>query len=111
MPILSYAVPIPPGKTQALKDHIAEASKRDDLGETFRGFGISHESWHLQETPQGDLVVLVFDAEDPLEMLEQFSKSDKDLVVWQRQCLKDILGIDLSDPPPGPPSTLIFEWP
>jgi hypothetical protein len=111
MPTLSYAVPIPPGKTEALQQHIAEAAKRDDLDETFRGFGISRETWHLQETPQGDLLVLVFEAEDPLGMLEQFAKSEKELPTWQRQCLKEILGIDLSDPPPGPPSKLIFEWP
>jgi hypothetical protein len=111
MPILSYAVPIPPGKTEALQQHIAEAAKRADLDETFRGFGISRETWHLQETPQGDLVVLVFDAEDPSAMLAEFATSEAELPTWQRKCLKEILGIDLSDPPPGPPSRLIFEWP
>ena len=111
MPILAYAVPIPPGKTEALMEHLAEAAKRQDIDETFKGFGISRETWHLQETPQGEMLVLVFDAEDPLSMLKAFSESQEELPVWQRQCLKEILGVDLSEPPPGPPSKLIFEWP
>ena len=111
MAILAYAVPIPPGKTDALLQHLSEAAEREDLDETFRGLGISGETWHLQETPQGDLLVLVFDAEDPLSMLKAFSESQEELPVWQRQCLKEILGVDLSEPPPGPPSRLIFEWP
>ena len=111
MPILAYAVPIPPGKTEALMEHLTEAAKRQDIDETFKGFGISRETWHLQETPQGEMLVLVFDAEDPLSMLKEFSQSQEDLPVWQRKCLKSILGVDLSEPPPGPPSKLIFEWP
>ena len=109
--VLAYGVPIPPGKTEALLEHLEEAKQREDLSQTFRGFGITRETWHLQETPQGDVLVLVFEAEDPLRMLAEFSQSQADLPVWQRQCLKEILGVDLSDPPPGPPSKLVFDWP
>ena len=44
MPILAYAVPIPPGKTEALLQHLTEAAEREDLDETFKGFGISGET-------------------------------------------------------------------
>jgi hypothetical protein len=44
-------------------------------------------------------------------MLKEYSESERPLLVWQRECLKDILGIDLSDAPPGLPSTLLFDWP
>lgn len=110
MPVLAMAVPIPPGKTQALEQHLAEAVERDDLDETLSGFGISRESWHLQETPAGDMLILVFEADDPLAMLKEYGQSQKDLPVWQRRCLKEILGVDLSEPPPGPPSRLVFDW-
>jgi len=111
MPCLAMALPVPPGKTAALEQHIAEAVAHEDLDATLRGFGITHESWHIQETPQGDLLILVFQADDPLEMLKQYSLSQDALVVRQKQFLAETLGIDLSQPPPGPPSRSIFEWP
>ena len=111
MPILAMTIPIPPGKTPALEQHLAEAKNHPDIDETFKGFGISRETWHVQETVQGDLLMLVFDADDPFTMLQEFSCSNDDLPVWQRQSIKEILGVDLSQPPPAPPSRLIFDWP
>ena len=111
MAILSFAIPVPPGKIKDLEQHLAEAQKHEDLDEAFRSQGISRESWHLQQTPQGDLLIMVFECEDPLSMLKEYSESERPILVWQRKCLKDILGIDLSEPPPGPPSTLLFDWP
>ena len=111
MPVLAMAVPVPPGKTKALEQHIAEAVEQEDFEETLKGFGITHESWHIQETPQGDLLILVFDADDPYSMLREFSLSEQDLPVMQKNFLRETLGVDLSQPPPGPPSRVIFSWP
>lgn len=111
MTVLAMAVPVPPGKTNALEQHLAEAIEHEDFEETLKGFGIAHESWHIQETPQGALLILVFDADDPYNMLREFSLSDKALPVMQKHFLRDTLGIDLSQPPPVPPSRIIFEWP
>ena len=110
MPVLAMAVPIPPGKTEALEQHLADAKNHPDLDETFKGFGISRETWHVQETEQGDLLVLVFDADDPFAMLQEFARSNDDLPTWQRQSIREILGVDLSQSPPAPPSRLIFDW-
>ena len=111
MPVLAMALPVPAGKTRALEQHIAEAREHEDFEETLKGFGIVHESWHIQETPGGDLLIMVFQAADPAAMLEEFSRSEKPLVVWQKQFLKEAIGVDLSQPPPGPPPKTIFEWP
>ena len=111
MSVLAMAVPIPPGKTKALEQHIAEAVGHEEFEDTLKGFGILHESWHVQETPQGDLLILVFQCDDPLSMLQEFSQSEKALPVMQKAFLTETLGIDLSQPPPGPPSRLLFEWP
>jgi hypothetical protein len=111
MPVLAMALPVPPGKIQALEQHIAEAVDHPEFEDTLRGFGIQHESWHIQETPQGDLLILVFDAEDPYAMLGEYAASQKDLPLMQKQFLKETLGVDLSQPPPGPPPRSIFSWP
>ena len=111
MPVLAMALPVPPGKTEALEQHIQEAVKHEDFEDTLKGFGILHESWHIQETPQGTLLILVFEADNPLSMLGEFSQSDKELPVMQKAFLKETLGIDLTQPPPGPPSRAIFSWP
>ena len=111
MPVLAMAVPVPPGQTTALEQHIAEASEHPDFDKTLKGFGITHESWHIQETPQGDMLIQVFQADNPKEMLDAFGQSQDPLPVLQKQFLKETLGIDLSKPPPGPPPRIIFEWP
>ena len=110
MPVLAMAVPVPPGKSTALEQHIAEASQHPDFEKTLTGFGIQQESWHLQETPQGTLLILVFQSDDPNAMLQAFAQSQDPLPVLQRQFLKQTLGMDLSEPPPGPPPKTIFEW-
>ena len=110
MPVLAMAMPIPPGKIEALEQHLADAKNHPDLDATFTGFGISRETWHVQETEQGDWLVLVFDADDPFAMLQEFARSNDDLPTWQRQSIREILGVDLSQAPPAPPSRLIFDW-
>ncbi len=111
MPVLAMAIPIPPGKTTALEHHISEAVEREDFNETLESSGILQESWHIQETPQGDLLLQVFQCDDPEAMLQEFGASKKPLHIWQKQFIKETLGIDLSQPPPGPPPRTIFEWP
>ena len=51
MSVLAMTLPIPEGKLDALENHIAEAKQRDDFEDTLRGFGLTHESWHVQSTP------------------------------------------------------------
>ncbi|SVB67086.1 uncharacterized protein METZ01_LOCUS219940 [marine metagenome] len=111
MPVLAMAIPVPLGKTTALEQHIAEAVEHEEFEETLKGFGIMHESWHIQETPQGDLLILVFQSDDPASMLQEFAQSEKPLPVLQKQFIKEALGVDLSQPPPGPLPRTIFEWP
>ena len=110
MPVLAMALPIPPGKTEALEQHLADAKNHPDLDATLKGFGIARETWHVQETEEGALLILVFDADDPFTMLQKYASSNDEVPAWQRQCIKEILGVDLSQAPPAPPSRLIFDW-
>ena len=108
MSVLARALPVPSGKAQALEDHIAEAREHEDFEKTLKGFGIEHESWHVQETPAGELV---FQYDDPPAMLQAFSQSKGTLPVMQNQFIKETLGVDLSQSLPGPRPKTIFEWP
>ena len=94
------AVPIPPGKIKALERHITEAVQHEDFEETLTGFGILHESWHIQETPQGDLLILVFESDDPFSMLQEFSRSEKDLPVMQKNFLGKLWALIYLNPLP-----------
>jgi hypothetical protein len=110
MSFLAMALPVPPGKSSDIEQHIAEAQMHNDFDQTLRGFGIQHESWHLQETPGGDLLILVFQCDDPPAMLQAFGESQAPLPIMQRKFIKENLGIDLSQPPPGPPPRALFSW-
>ena len=41
MPVLAMALPIPPGKTEALAQHLADAKNHPDLDAPFKGFGMN----------------------------------------------------------------------
>jgi hypothetical protein len=73
--------------------------------------GITKVSWFLQESPQGDMVIVVFDAHDPERALRTFSEEQGDFEKWEKKRLQEITGVNFDEPTPGPPSRAIFDWP
>ena len=98
---LAIAVPILPGKTEAWKEFTRELeSRRSEHEEVWRRLGgIRHVSW-LQQTPEGDMVLVYYEAEDIDRVFQEFATSDDPLMVWFRERVKDIHGMDLSQPLP-----------
>lgn len=99
MQSVALAVPIQPGKTQAFRDYVAELTgpRRSDEEAFHRKVGTHREAAWLQQTPQGDLVVIYWEGEDPeryKEGLEQLLRSDEPFAQWLRERFADIYGID-----------------
>jgi hypothetical protein len=82
------AFPLLPGKTEAGRE-FAEALKRQ---------GVTRESWFLQETPQGDMVVVYFEAQDVEKAFEVQARSKARFEVWFKQQVKSVTGFDLEQP-------------
>jgi hypothetical protein len=106
----AFAIPVLPGKTDEVRSLAAEifGPRRKEIDEFQRRTGVTKQKVWLQQTPQGDFSVVYFEADDPARLFQELASSDKPFERWYAQQLKEINGIDPSQPPPT--NELIFEW-
>jgi hypothetical protein len=77
---------------------ISEHSPRSD--------GISrHAAWH-QQTPDGTLALVYMEAPDEAA-IRKFTASDAPFKAWFREVMKEVHGVDISQP--GPPVTKVLD--
>jgi hypothetical protein len=95
------AVPILPGKEAEWKKWSEELkSQRYSAFVSSRNAMNVHERTFLQHTPMGDLVIVTLEGEDPQSAFASFAAADNDFTRWFAKGVKDIHGIDLTQPPP-----------
>ena len=106
----AFAVPVLLGKSGAARRIAAEVSgpRRSEADEFQRRVGITKQMVWLQQTSQGDISIVYLEADDPGRLFQELASSDKPFDRWYRQQLKEVHGLDLTQPPP--PNELIFEW-
>jgi len=97
---------------QALEAFVAalNTERRADTDAFYRRFGISHESWHLQQTPQGPWVIGVTTFDDHQDAAARFANSSDDFEVWFKRQVRELSGVDPDQQPLGPPTTCVFDW-
>ena len=110
MPLVVRAFPV----TKSLDDVRAFAAelkkRRDDCCGFYGQYGVSHESWHVQDTPQGPWVIVVNVVDDPREAAPRYAKADAGFEKWFKSQVLAVTGIDADQQPLGPPTTLIYDW-
>src|SRR2546430_1678771 len=68
------------------------------------------ETWSVQENPDGSAFVLVwFESPDPEKSFAELAQDSSDFAVWFRERVKEVSGVDLTEPPEGGPE-LILDW-
>ena len=77
--------------------------RRAEFAEALKTHGVTKESWFLQKTPQGDMVIVHFEAEDVEKAFEAIAKSKTPFMVWFKQQVKSVTGVDLEQPSDQPP--------
>jgi len=99
------AFPILPGRTEAGRQFAKAVMgpRRKEYEESLHRQGVSRESWFLQSTPLGDLMIVYFEAADLAKALEAVGKSKDPFGVWFREQVKSVTGVDLAQPQEGPP--------
>jgi hypothetical protein len=111
MPSIAFAFPVLPGRTEAGRRLAAEVlARRQEWEESERKLGITKENWYLQSSPQGDMVIVYLEAADPNRALQQFGQSQEPFDLWFKKQVEDICGINMNEPPQGPPNEAFFEW-
>lgn len=112
MASLAFALPLTPGKTDEWRRWSEELlGPRHSEYKASRGrLGITTERAFLQQTPQGDMVIVYLESDDLMRAFQALATSQDPFDVWFRQRSQDLFsGLDLSQPPPGPLAELVFD--
>jgi hypothetical protein len=97
--------PLLPGKTEAGREFAKACMgpRRAEFAEALKRHRVTKESWFLQKTPKGDLVIVHFEADDLEKTFEALAKSKAPFEVWFKQQVKSVTGVDLEQPSDEPP--------
>jgi hypothetical protein len=112
MASFASAFPLLPGKTEQFKRFNQEMAgpHRSEFEASLQRQGVTREVVSLQQTPQGDMGIVYFEAPDIPHVFETLARSQEPFDVWFREQAKDITGVDFSQPLPGSPPEVVIDW-
>jgi hypothetical protein len=108
LPGFAFAMPVVPGKEELDRKTLEEmvGSRRAECKAAMRDAGITRLAvWH-QQTPDGTLAVVYMEARDEAA-IGQWGSSDAPFNTWFREVMKEVHGVDISQP--GPPVTKMVD--
>jgi hypothetical protein len=109
---LLRAFPLLPGKRGAFDAFVAEVRyRKQEVSQFYETYGVVRESWHLQSTPTGDIVICCTDLNDAAAAVPQYAESQAPFEVWFKSKVLELCGIDPNRQPEGPPAKPLFDWP
>ncbi|HZN48773.1 MAG TPA: hypothetical protein VFB71_14205 [Ramlibacter sp.] len=72
--------------------------------------GVTHESWYLQDTPAGPLVIGLTQVRDVATATASFAQCRTGFAAWFKEQVQALSGVDQNESPKGPPTTLVYEY-
>lgn len=107
----AVAFPVLPGKTEAGRRFAQEVlgARRAEAEASWARGGISAESWFIQSTPMGDMVIVVMQAEDPARAWQEWAASQDPYDRWFKETAGAVCGLDFNQPLPAMPEQ-ILDW-
>jgi hypothetical protein len=75
----------------------------------YEGFGVPRETWFLQQTNDGPIVIGVTAMSAP-ERVQEYAETNEPFAAWFKQRVIDVTGVDPNETPLGPPSELVFDF-
>lgn len=111
MTLVVRAFPVLEGKEEELGRFVEEMSGRRsaEAAEFYRSFEVARETWHLQRTPHGTLLIGVTDVADPDTRAPEYARSERPFDRWFKNQVHELSGINPDVEPLGPPTELIFD--
>ncbi|MEQ8790495.1 MAG: hypothetical protein RIC55_29635 [Pirellulaceae bacterium] len=112
MATIVRAYPLLPGKQQQLADFIRDVrdARRDETASFYQGIGVRRETWHLQHTEVGPMVIVATEVDDVDRSASEYQQADSAYDEWFKQKVFELSGFDPNHSPLGPQSQQIFEW-
>ena len=101
--LIAMAVPILPGQTERWQRFVdaLTGEKSNEYKASRARLGV-RERVFFQQTPQGDLVLVTLEGNDPEAAFSRFAEANDTFTQWFLKEVKAIHGLDLAAPPPGP---------
>ena len=114
MTLVVRAFPLKPECTveqvQALTDEL-QGPRQQEIAQMHRAHGVKHESWYLQQTPNGWWVIAVDQIEGDVKgSAQQFAEQHSGFVGWFKERVQELTGVDMTQAPLGPPTRPIYDW-
>ena len=112
MAVVNGAYPVLPGKLEDARAFAKETmgARRSEFDELQKRSGTTRETWTIQEGPDGSALVLVwFECDDPEKTFVELAQDPSEFANWFRAKVKDITGVDLTEPAEGAPD-LVVDW-
>jgi hypothetical protein len=110
MALFAIALPIPAGKTDQWRAFMGELSgpRKAEFQASRAALGMHERTFH-QQTPHGDLVIVTLEGENPVAAFAAFGQGTDSFTEWFLAQVKEVHGVDLRQPPPGPLPELVVD--
>ena len=111
MSVFNGVFPIQAGKEEDARAFAAETFgvRRPDFEVQLKRGGITRETWSLQETPMGSLMLVWFEG-DVEKAFADLATNGSEYATWFRARVLDITGVDLGTPTAGPPPAVLIDY-
>lgn len=111
MPFLVRAFPLVRPLDEA-RSFLAEVAgpRRSEADRFYARFGVSHESIYLQDTPNGQILIVVTLIQDAPEAGGRYGAAAEAFEQWFKGEVLRLTGVDPNRTPLGPPTTELFKW-
>ena len=111
MTVFNSILPVIPGKEDVARAWINELSgrRKDGFNELQRRSEITRETFTLQATPNGSVILVWFDGNIE-KASSEVATASYEFALWHRARLEEVTGLKLSEPDDGPPPELLLDW-
>jgi hypothetical protein len=112
MAVFNAAFPVLPGKSDQARAFARDVmgARRREFDESQARFEATRETWSLQSTPDGELMLVWFEAPDIEKGFALLAESTEPFDVWFRAQVQETTGFDLAAPPEAPPPEVLVDW-
>jgi|ERR1017187_4886200 hypothetical protein len=110
MGVFNGVFPIKAGKEDEARAFAAETfgARRPDFEAHLERDGVTRETWSLQETPMGSLMLVWFEG-DVEKAFANLATDDSEFTTWFRARVLDLTGVDLGTPSADPPPAVLID--
>jgi hypothetical protein len=84
--------------------------RRADGIESNRRIGMTRESWYLQQTPDGALLIFTGESPNLPAAFASYAASDGGFERWEKQALEELTGVDLDRLLDMPMPETLVDW-